>query len=70
MRVLWKGKSLKGTISIGVADNRHHTGQLSTLVAAADTALYRAKAQGRNRVLVQAADNSAAAVGAEAGAAI
>lgn len=39
------------TVSIGVAAYTTHGSNLSELIAAADTALYRAKAEGRNRVV-------------------
>ena len=39
------------TISIGVASYPTHGGSLNELVAAADRALYQAKAEGRNRVI-------------------
>ena len=38
------------TVSIGVTTTRHDNDTLDTLLARADKALYRAKAQGRNRV--------------------
>jgi diguanylate cyclase (GGDEF)-like protein len=37
-------------VSIGVATSDEVGGELSTLLAAADRALYRAKEHGRNRV--------------------
>jgi diguanylate cyclase (GGDEF)-like protein len=42
---------LNSTISIGVADSTHAGFEFTSLVAAADAALYRAKQQGRNRVV-------------------
>jgi len=46
-----KGK-LKVTISLGVATYPSHAGDKETLIKAADTALYKAKESGRNRVEV------------------
>jgi diguanylate cyclase (GGDEF)-like protein len=43
------------TISAGVAVFPEHGSTLAALIAAADTALYRAKAEGRNRVAVAGA---------------
>jgi diguanylate cyclase (GGDEF)-like protein len=45
------GNSMKSTISIGVADSTHAGLEFSSLVTAADQALYRAKQEGRNRVV-------------------
>ncbi|MFA5171040.1 MAG: GGDEF domain-containing protein [Sulfuriferula sp.] len=45
------GRTLKCTITIGVADSAHVGADFSSLVAAADQALYRAKQDGRNRVV-------------------
>lgn len=44
------GKSLKITISIGVASSPDDGAEYGTLVDAADSALYKAKRNGRNRV--------------------
>lgn len=44
-------KTLNSTISIGVADSTQAGFEFTSLVAAADAALYRAKQQGRNRVV-------------------
>ena len=38
------------TVSIGITTNRQDTDTLDTLLARADAAMYRAKANGRNRV--------------------
>ena len=45
------GETLKSTISVGVADSAHAGLEWPALVAAADRALYRAKQEGRNRVV-------------------
>ncbi|QCI63916.1 sensor domain-containing diguanylate cyclase [Phreatobacter stygius] len=53
MRVTWSGGTLDGiTASIGLAVMPLHVENGDELLAAADIALYRAKAQGRNRVVV------------------
>ena len=44
------GKTLKMTISIGVANFPEHGAECEAIVTAADSALYRAKRTGRNRV--------------------
>ncbi len=49
------GKTLKITISIGIASFPEHGTNQETLVGAADSALYRAKVGGRNRVAVSQA---------------
>ncbi|MES2366978.1 MAG: GGDEF domain-containing protein [Pseudomonadota bacterium] len=46
------GEVLRSTISIGVADSNHVGLEFSALVSAADQAMYWAKQEGRNRVLV------------------
>jgi diguanylate cyclase (GGDEF)-like protein len=43
-------KTLQATVSIGVAIIQDPEQDLTTLLAEADHALYRAKARGRNRV--------------------
>jgi diguanylate cyclase (GGDEF)-like protein len=48
---VWKHDiRLGATVSIGMVINRDAGQELSTLVAQADHALYRAKGAGRNRV--------------------
>ncbi|OHB69564.1 MAG: hypothetical protein A2W17_11575 [Planctomycetes bacterium RBG_16_41_13] len=44
------GKSLKLTISIGVANFPEHGAECESVITAADSALYKAKRSGRNRV--------------------
>lgn len=44
------GRTLRATVSIGVATFPHHCGTAEDLLAQADAALYRAKSEGRNRV--------------------
>jgi diguanylate cyclase (GGDEF)-like protein len=45
-----EGLTLRVTLSAGVADCPQHAGSVEELISAADTALYQAKASGRNRV--------------------
>ena len=49
------GRPLALTISLGVALNEHHEDTPDTLLKRADVALYRAKREGRNRVVFDAA---------------
>jgi len=49
-------RSIDVTISIGIALSPDHGREITTLVAQADRALYRAKESGRNRVCVQPKD--------------
>jgi diguanylate cyclase (GGDEF)-like protein len=44
------GHAVSPTVSVGVATTSAPTVQVADLMAAADHALYRAKAEGRNRV--------------------
>ncbi|MCP9850972.1 GGDEF domain-containing protein [Cyanobium sp. Morenito 9A2] len=46
----WEGESVRVTISLGAASSERLDHQLDHLYAAADTALYGAKEEGRNRV--------------------
>lgn len=50
-RIEFGGVSLASTISIGVADSSRLGLDFAALVAAADQAMYRAKQEGRNRVV-------------------
>ena len=46
------GEVLHSTISIGVSDSMHAGVEFISLIAAADQAMYRAKQEGRNRVVM------------------
>jgi diguanylate cyclase (GGDEF)-like protein len=45
------GEALRSTISIGIADSVHTELKFNSLIVAADKAMYRAKQDGRNRVI-------------------
>ena len=62
--LVWEGQPIDITISIGVAHGHGPSVELEDLYAAADTALYRAKRDGRNRVA--SADDPADGVAAPA----
>lgn len=51
---LFEGQELSATVSIGLATARGDHGGAESLIEAADTALYQAKQQGRNCVVVAA----------------
>lgn len=51
MTVRWGGQELRVTASFGIASVPEHADNEADLVAAADAALYAAKAAGRNRVV-------------------
>lgn len=55
MTMEFGGETLRSTISIGVADSTHVGLEFSSLVAAADQAMYHAKQEGRNRVVMHSA---------------
>lgn len=46
------GEVLRSTISIGIADSAHAGLDFASLIVAADKAMYRAKQDGRNRVIM------------------
>ncbi len=52
MSMEFNGKMLAGTITIGIADSTHGAQTFPSLIAEADQALYRAKQEGRNRVVL------------------
>ncbi len=60
------GEELQVTVSIGVATTMDGTGSVSMLQQRADSALYRAKAAGRNRVISDDLDRPAPALAAQA----
>jgi diguanylate cyclase (GGDEF)-like protein/PAS domain S-box-containing protein len=71
LTVLYQGQSLgRITVSIGVSELPAHGTSPAELLAAADAALYRAKRDGRDRVVIAdplaVTESAAAAVGAEA----
>ena len=51
-RLEWEGKTIRLTVSIGVAQGTPDDGNFSALLGIADQALYKAKKEGRNRVAV------------------
>lgn len=57
-QVLQDGRVVNLTMSVGVAVFPDHGEDASSLIAAADQAMYRAKALGRNRIVVASSDNA------------
>ena len=55
LRIIYQGKRLHITISAGVAVLPEHSSTVKEVVKAADTAMYRAKEQGRDQVMVACA---------------
>jgi two-component system, cell cycle response regulator len=55
--VYWEGTALRVTVSVGVACNAATAEPPNVLLKRADQALYKAKEQGRNRVVVHADDS-------------
>jgi diguanylate cyclase (GGDEF)-like protein len=51
MEIIWEGKTIPVTASFGVASADEADSDLATLFQLADARLYRAKAEGRNRVV-------------------
>jgi len=51
------GQRVEATVSVGVASAPEHGGSLAEIIASADGALYRAKALGRNRVMLAQNDS-------------
>jgi diguanylate cyclase (GGDEF)-like protein len=53
----FEGTNVKISVSVGIAEWADPSEELSRLLIRADTALYRAKAQGRNRVFTSGSDS-------------
>lgn len=62
MMIKFDGKILHSTISIGVSDSLHIGVEFTLLIAAADQAMYIAKQEGRNRVMLHSSCLSQVAV--------
>ncbi len=54
LAVDFAGRSLRATLSAGVVSFPQHGGSHDEVIKRADDALYRAKAAGRNRVIIAA----------------
>jgi diguanylate cyclase (GGDEF)-like protein len=52
------GRPVSLTMSVGVAIFPDHGDDAPSLIAAADQAMYQAKASGRNRIVVASTDNA------------
>lgn len=55
MAMEFGGEVLQSTVSIGISDSTHAGLEFTSLLAAADQAMYRAKQEGRNRVVMYSA---------------
>lgn len=55
MAMEFGGEVLRSTVSIGISDSTHAGLEFTSLLAAADQAMYRAKQEGRNRVVMYSA---------------
>ncbi len=62
MMMKFDGKILHSTISIGVSDSLHVGVEFTLLIAAADQAMYIAKQEGRNRVMLHSSCLSQVAI--------
>ena len=56
------GRELDVTVSLGVATHPHHGDSLTALLTAVDTALYRAKRAGKNRVEIAGNERTTEAI--------
>ena len=66
MQVPWKGVTIRVTASVGVTLSRPGESDIEALVARADRALYRAKADGRGCVRIVLGDFTGAPIGGSA----
>ncbi|MDP2830140.1 MAG: EAL domain-containing protein [Sulfuricellaceae bacterium] len=57
IRFHWQGQTFEIGLSVGLAEVANHSGDVAAVLSHADDACSRAKAQGRNRVLVWCADD-------------
>jgi len=58
LQVATKQSEIVLTVSIGVAERNQSATSVETVIAAADSALYRAKSSGRNRVVLRSLDST------------